>query len=112
MTREVAAVDRRHVAWQQWLQRLRVVPVEEVPLMALELRHRRQRVLRALEQLSAGDVAEVVRGEIGEQRQAYVRRRRPMGDDFGGMLLEVVGRQPVVLGTDEYLEEPPRLARH
>ena len=34
-----------------------------------------------------------------------------MGDERLGRFLEVVGRQAVVLGTDEGLEVPPGLAR-
>ena len=46
-----------------------------------------------------------------QQVHPDVRRRRAMGDDRRGIVLEVVGRQAVVLRTDERLEEQPGAAR-
>ena len=45
-----------------------------------------------------------------EQQQALVRRRGAVGDLSLGVFLVVIRRQPVVLGTDERLDEAPGLA--
>ena len=101
MAGEVAAVDRRDVARRQRLQGPRVVPVVEVAVVALERCHGAKASRRALDQRAGGDVAEIVGGEVGEQRQADVGRRGAVGDHAGRVFLEVVGRQPVVLRADE-----------
>src|SRR5205085_3185385 len=64
-----------------------------------------------LNELSRGEVAEIVGGEIRQQRESDIGRRSAVGDARDRVLLIVVGRQPVVLGSDERLEEVPRLAR-
>ena len=60
----------------------------------------------------AANVAEVVRGQIREQRQSHVGRRGAMRDRGDRMLLIVVRRQPVVFRADEGFEERPGLARN
>ena len=60
-----------------------------------------------LEQSPGWQVAEVVRGQVGEQGQADVGRRSAMRDDAHGLFLDVIGRQPVVVGPDELVEEGP-----
>ena len=111
MRREIAAVHRRDVTRSQRLQGLRVVPVVEMSLMALERRHRLKCLRRALDQGAGRDVAEVRGREVREQRDADVGRRRAMRDHRAGLLLEIVGRQPVVLLDHELLEVGPGLAR-
>ena len=112
VSREIAAVDGGYVARLQRLQRLRVVPVQEVVMVALEVRHRLQRIVGALDQLPGSDVAEVISGEIRQQRHPHVGRRCSMRDNPHRMFLVIVRRQPVVFGSDEGLEESPCLARH
>ena len=104
---QVAAVDRRDVHRPQRLEGPRVVPVVEVPPVARHPIQRRERPLRPRDHLARGDVAEVVGGEVREQRQADVGRRGAVRDPVRRILLEVVRRQIVVLRPDERLEEPP-----
>ncbi|MNZ46191.1 hypothetical protein D3C78_638660 [compost metagenome] len=104
---QVAAVHRRHVARRQGLQRLGVVPVVEVVAVALQPVHAGERLLQAPQQPSGAQVAEVVGGQIRQQGHAHVGRRGAVGDDSGGLLLEIVRRQPVVLRADMAVEESP-----
>ncbi len=111
MAGEVAAVHRRDVQRWQRLQRLRVVPVVEVPPVTFQSVHRAQGVRRALDEQSGRDVAEVVSGQVRQQRQPDVGRRGAMGDCGNAILLIVVGGQPMVRGADEAVEELPRPPR-
>ena len=104
---EIAAVHAGDVERLQRLERARVVPVVELAAVALELVHRVERLLRALRQRRRGDVAEVPGREVGEQREADVRRRRARGHDGIRILLVVVRRQPVVRLSREGVEEAP-----
>ena len=110
MAREVPAVHRRDIGRQQRFQRLRVVPVVEVASVPFQRFHRVERIRRALDELSGRNIAEVVRGQIREQRQSHVGRRRAMRDHGNGMLLIVIRRQPMIFRTDEGLEERPGLS--
>ena len=110
VTGEVAAVDGRHVFGFERVEVARVVPVVQVPAIPLETVDRGERRLEALDHLDRADPAEVARGHRREQVQADVGRRRAVRDHGGGVVLEVVGGQPVVVGPDERLEEPPRQA--
>ena len=74
MAGEVAAIHRRNVQRGQRHQRFGVVPVVKMSLVLRQLRHRRQRIGAALDQRCAGNVAEVVGGEIGEQCEADIGR--------------------------------------
>ena len=98
MAGEVAAVDRRDVQRQQRLERARVVPVVEVAAVALHPASVPNVLLRAVEQAGRGAVAEIVGGQVRQQRHADVGRAGARAIDRGGMLLEIVRRQPVVLG--------------
>ena len=111
MRREIAAVHRRDVARSQWSQSLRVVPVVEMSLVALERGHRLKCFRGAFDQGAGRDVAEVRGREARELRNADVGRRGAVRDHGAGLLLEIVGRQPVVLLDDELLEVGPGLAR-
>ena len=67
---------------------------------------------RSLDQRSGGDVAEIVGRQVREQRRGRCSSARCGARSTGsGLLLEVVGRQPVVLFPDERVEERPGLAR-
>ena len=106
---QIAAVDRRNVGGRQRGERLRVVPVEPVPLVAFELVERVERVLDARRHLGGRQKSEVAGGEARQQVQPNVRRRRPVRRTSPReRLLEVVRRQPVVLGDDERVKEVPR----
>ena len=108
---EVAAVDRRDVGRRQRRQRARVVPVQQVTLEAFQAFDGRERGLDPVGQIIGVDEAEVVSRERREQPHADVGRRRAVRDGQLRDELDVVGRQRVILGSDERLEVAPRLAR-
>ena len=100
--REVAAVDRRDVGRAQRRQRLRVVPVQQVPLEALQALDRRERGV---------DPSRRAR-RVSMKPRSWAARvaSRPMPMLVGdvrcatvglGRLLEVVRRQAVVLRAHE-----------
>ena len=89
------------------VQVARVVPVVQVPAEPFEAADGRERRLQALHHLERPDPTEVASRHGRQQVHPDVRRRGAMGDDRRGIVLEVVGRQPVVLRADEGLEEPP-----
>src|SRR3979411_263764 len=107
MARKVPAVHGRDVARSQRRQGLGVVPVVEVAAMAFECLHRMQRVGGSFDELAARDVAEVTRRHIGEERQPHCGGRRAMSYDRDRVLLKVVWRQPMIVGTDKGFEESP-----
>ncbi len=111
VAREIAAVHRRHVGRAQRSQRLRVVPIEPMALVLVHPVHGVERRRRALDHLPVGDVAEVSRREVGQQRQADVGGRGSMRHAFDRMLLHVVRRQEVVFTRHVGLEECPGAAR-
>ncbi len=108
--REVPAVDRRDVAGEERRQALRVVPVEQVPLVPLQALHGREGGVDLPGEGVGVDEAEVVSGQGREEPHPDVGGRGPMGDPGLGGLLEVVGGQMVVLGAHEGLEVAPRVA--
>ncbi len=111
MADEVAAVDRRYVRRIERTQRACVVPVVEVAAKALERLQRRERRLEARRRVAGPDPAEVARRDHRKQIQSDVGGRRPVRHHGLRILLEIVGRQRVILRVDEGLEEPPRPSR-
>ncbi len=109
---EVAAVDRGDVARQEGGEALRVVPVQQVPLVALQTLDRSQRPIEALGQGRRRQQAEVVRCKRREEAQAEIGRRGAMGHSRDAIVLDVVRWQPVVLGAGQAFEEVPGLLRH
>ena len=89
------------------LQRLRVIPVVKVAPVPLQACHRAQGFVRALDELPDGNVAEVAGRQIREQGKPHVGRRRPVRNRRNRLFLVIVGWQPMVIGTDESLEEGP-----
>ncbi len=73
--------------------------------------HRLQGIGRPLDEAAAPDITEIVGRHVGEQCQAHVGRRCPMSRHRNRMLLEIVGRQPVVLRAHECFKEMPGTAR-
>ena len=104
---QIAAIDRGDVARVERAQVGRVVPVVEMPPETRELCHLRKRRLQPVDHLRGADPAEVAGADDGEQIEADIGRRGPMGQDGVRVLLEVVGRQHVICGGDETLEEAP-----
>jgi len=96
----------------QRLQGLRVVPVVEMAAMAVQGFHGVDGIGRAFHQPPGRKVAEVVGGQVREQRQPHVGRGSAVSDGRRRVLLHVVGWQPVVFRTDEGLEEGPGLSRN
>ena len=105
--RHVPAVYRRDVERTQRFEGAGVVPVEEVSAIALELLHRRQRPPGPSNHIADGNVPEVVRGQIGQKRKAYVCGRGAVRDALRRIFLKVVGRQVVIRRADERFEESP-----
>ena len=109
---EVAAVHRRHVARVQRPKVPRVVPVVEVAAEALQPVHgTAKRRFQPLHRLDRADPAEIAGAGGGQEVEADVRGRGAVGQDRVRVLLEVVGRQHVVVGRDERLEVAPGAAR-
>ena len=79
--------------------------------MALQRGHGGQRVARAFQQAASGDVAEIVRGQIGQQRQPHIGGRSPVRDDGAVIILKIIRRQPVIFGGHELFEKSPGPAR-
>src|SRR5262249_50845884 len=88
-----------------------VVPVVEVAAAALEGVQRVDGRGDAIERVENAQPAEVVSRERRQQIEADVGRRRAVRDHGLRVLLEVVRRYRVVLGTDEGLEEVPGPSR-
>ena len=104
---EVAGVDGGDVRRGQRVEGPGVVPVEQVALVLLQPVDRVQRPLDPRDRLLGADPAVVGRRDADQHVEPDVRRRRAVRDDRGGLLLEVVGRQVVLLRPDEGLEEVP-----
>ena len=92
------------------MSRLRIVPVVEVPTVPFQGLHRVEGICRAFDELPGRQIAEVVGGQVREQRQSHIRRRRAMRDSRNRMLLIVIRRKPMIVRTDEGLEERPGLS--
>ena len=108
---EIAAVDRGDVHRMQGRQRPGVDPVVEMPAVLRHARQRRDRAFEAIDEVGDREIAEVARGDGGQQLQADVGRRGPRHHGFLAIGLVVVRDEPLVVGGDEVVEEPPRLAR-
>ena len=107
MAGEVAAVDRGDVRRLEHAQLVQLVPVEEV---AAEAPHPLERLEHPFEprgHVLERDEAEVVRTDDGEELEADVRRGGPHRRDAGGVLLHIVGREPVRLRVREGVEVAP-----
>ena len=110
VARQVPAVHRGNVDGLQRLQGLRVVPVEKVAPVPFQPVHRVEGIGGALGELAGRDVPEIVGRQIRQQGKPDIGGRGAVRDARHRMLLIVVGRQPVVFGSDEGLKEVPGLA--
>ncbi len=110
MAGEIPAVHTGDIKRRERLERARVIPVVEMPAIAFQLSHCRQRLIGALQELAGGDVTKIVRRKIGQQRDADVRGTGARRDDRGGMFLEIIGREPVLFGVAEHFEIAPGAA--
>ena len=106
---EIAAVHGGHVPGAERRQRRGVVPIQEVPFMALQPFERRDRAIETMNQLLGRQVSEIVRGQRRQKRHADVGGGGARGQVRRGSFLVVVGRQPRVGVRDEGLVVSPRL---
>ena len=109
MACEVPTVHGRNIARSERQSRLGVVPVVEVPAMPLQRFHSAQCIRRARDELSGREITEVMRRQVGKQRQSHVGRRSPVRDIERRMFLHIVGWQPMVVRADVGLEIRPGL---
>ena len=75
MAREVAAVNTRDIERQQGFEGPGIIPVEEVATVAFEALHDADGILGAPQQLAHRQIAEVARGQVGQQGQSHVGGR-------------------------------------
>ena len=111
MAAEVAAVHGGHIHRQQRRQRLRVVPVQKMPTMALHPLQRGERGFHPCQQLGGVDPAELARASRAQQVQTNVGRRGAVRHHVHRQRLQVVRRQVVVIGHHAALEQAPGVAR-
>ena len=89
---EVPAVHGGDVPRKERLEVLRLVPVEEVPLVVREALDAVERASHAQRQLARPEVAEVVRRERRQEHHADVGRRRAVRRLLARLFLVVVDR--------------------
>ena len=104
---QVAAVDRGDIGRIERAQIARVVPIVEMAAEAREVAHGGERRLQPLGRLGGSHPTEIAGRRRGEEIQAEIGRRGPVGEDRDRVLLEIVRRQHVVGRRHEGLEEPP-----
>ena len=111
MAREVAAVHAGNIERQQGRECARVIPIEEVAPMSFEALHGVEGVEGAPQELAHRQIAEIARGQIGQQGQSHVGGRSAGSHHRDRIFLEIIRRQPVFLRRDEGFKKAPRLAR-
>jgi len=112
MATQIAAVHRGNVSGLQYLQRTRVVPVEEVPSVALQRVERVQGGFTARQQLCSVDPAERTRARYRQQIQTHVGGRGPFGHHGARNGLHIVRGQVVRRLADMDLKKSPSVARN
>ena len=111
MPRNVSAVDRADVGRLEHAEILQLIPVEEVPLVALQGVQRAERTFQPLDELSRREESEIVRADRGQQLQSDVGGRGPHGDNGLGIELHVVRCEPMRGRIHELIEIAPVQAR-
>ena len=109
MACEISAINDRNIFGVERLQRLRIVPIQEMAVKPFERSHGPYCVARSFDQSPGRDVTKIIRREICQQRHSDIGRRCSMSDDGFGIFLIVIGRKPVIFGTNKFLEKQPRL---
>ena len=107
---QVAAVDGGDIARVERLQVKRVVPIQEVPAVALQVFKRFKGRRQPGGQAKLVDVAQIIGRQGGIEQQTDIGRRGAVGYNAQRVLLKMVGRQPVILRPNKAFEEGPRLA--
>ena len=110
MAGKIAAVHRRDVALAERLQRIGVIPVDEVTTILLHLFKRRDRIFQPLDGFLETDPAEAPGGNGRQQVDTDIGGRGARGDRELRRFLHVVRRQVVLLGRDERVEIAPGAA--
>ena len=111
MTRQIAAVHAGDIRRIQRPQGPGFVPIIEMPAVTFQSLQGGEGVPRAAHQAGAGKITEIHGGQVRQQRDSNIRRRRPGSDRRVGNLLEIVRRQPVLAGGHEGFKEMPGLPR-
>ena len=84
-----------------------VVPVIEMPAIALQPLHRAKGILGAFDQTAHRQITKVPGRQIGQQGEAHIGGRGARGDHWDRHLLVIVRRQPVFLRGDEGIKKVP-----
>src|SRR4051812_43866380 len=103
MAGEVTAVDCRYVGGLQHTQLVEVVPVEEMTVEPTHALQRTEYPLEPIDHLRACDKPEIGGANRRQQLQSDVRRRGATRYDWLWIFLEVVGREPMCVFSDELL---------
>src|ERR1019366_9137315 len=107
MARQVTTIHRRYIKGDERPQILRVVPIEEMPLIAFKIFDRGDRGLQTLDHLGDTQPPELARGGDREQIQTDIGRRRAVTDNRLGNFLKIVRREMMLRGGDERLKKSP-----
>ena len=107
MAGQIAAVDRRDVGRLQHREGANVVPVVEVAPKTGQSREGGEDPLQPDRGFLQRNKPEIERAYRREHLEADVGGRGPHRGHGGGIVLKVVGREPIGVGADESLEEPP-----
>ena len=112
MASQVAAIDRRNVARQQWSKRSSIVPIEEMASILLQLRERTKSILGPFNKSIDGAIAEVICCQIRQQGHSDVGRAGTRRDHLVRVHMHVVWWQPVVVRVHKHFEVTPCPTSH
>ena len=113
MARKIAAVNRGDVPRIKRAKVKRIIPVVEVATESLQPVHCRESGIQSLCRFMCARPAEILRGDRGQEVQAEIRGRSPMGYCRGRFLLnflKIVRWQHVFRCGDKRIEKPPGAA--
>ena len=104
---QVAAVNRGDVAGLQRQQSPQVVPIQQMPFVALQGTQGPHGPAEPLDHLVPVEIAEIIGRQDAEHPHPDVGRAGSPGELIPVRDLIVVGRQPGGLFADEFVEEAP-----
>src|SRR5947199_5727607 len=107
MSSQITAIHRRDVSRIQRTKICSVVPIVEMATKALEAAHRCECCFQALDSFVRPGPSEVARADCGEEIEAEISGRGPVGEYWLWVFLEIVRRQHVVRHRNEGLEVAP-----
>ena len=105
--RIVAAIDGRNVTGQERLHAPRVVPIEQMSAVMGEAERLSKVRCRRDAELVRADVAEIVGRQRRQEQHSDVRRGGAMRRLLMRLLLVIVDRKPLIIRSNEGLEEHP-----